>query len=144
MATLEDIVASLTDRLRSLEIENQALNKELAPTVCVNPKPLSRQVRWLPQTLSRIHKPAGTGLSTTRQRYDTDRKKIATLGTLLTDKALSGTTRTSNSRTIRVRLSSWSAFKERMKATFGEINQEQVSETKLRALSIFYFNKSHY
>ncbi|KAH9244935.1 hypothetical protein BASA81_017609, partial [Batrachochytrium salamandrivorans] len=61
------------------------------------------------------------------QRYDTDRKKIATLGTLLTDKALAWyNPYIEQPEHYAYDLSSWSAFKARMKATFGEINQEQT------------------
>ncbi|KAH9270319.1 hypothetical protein BASA83_007660 [Batrachochytrium salamandrivorans] len=53
------------------------------------------------------------------QRYDTDRKKIATLGTLLTDKALSWyNPYIEQPERYAYDLSSWSAFKARMKATF--------------------------
>ncbi|KAH9263805.1 hypothetical protein BASA83_012791 [Batrachochytrium salamandrivorans] len=72
MASLEDIVASLTDRLRSLELENQALQQG------TRPETLSWYNPYIEQP----------------ERYAYD-------------------------------LSSWSAFKARMKATFGEINQEQ-------------------
>ncbi|KAH9260874.1 hypothetical protein BASA82_001106 [Batrachochytrium salamandrivorans] len=39
MTNLEEIVASLTDRLRSLELENQALQQGIRPKIYVNPKP---------------------------------------------------------------------------------------------------------
>ncbi|KAH6570060.1 hypothetical protein BASA60_007987 [Batrachochytrium salamandrivorans] len=102
MANLEDIVASLTDRLRSLELKTKPFNKEFAPTVYVNQRRSPRQVRWLPQTLSRIYKPAGTGSVVVQPLYRT-------------------------AGPVRYDLSSWSAFKARMKATFGEINQEQLT-----------------
>ncbi|KAH6584020.1 hypothetical protein BASA61_007783 [Batrachochytrium salamandrivorans] len=62
------------------------------------------------------------------QRYDTDRKKIATLGTLLTDKALAWyNPYIEQPEHYAYDLSSWLTFKARMKATFGEINQEQLT-----------------
>ncbi|KAH9266090.1 hypothetical protein BASA83_010830 [Batrachochytrium salamandrivorans] len=66
-------------------------------------------------------------------------KKIATLGTLLTDKALSWyNPYIEQPERYAYDLSSWSTFKARMKATFGEINQEQVSETKIGHSDKFY------
>ncbi|KAH6572736.1 hypothetical protein BASA60_006410 [Batrachochytrium salamandrivorans] len=113
MATLEDIVASLTDRLRLLELENQALQQGARPDNIRELKAAlpdkfdgtRRHFRGFINQLELV-------FQLQDKRYNTDRKKIATLGTLLTDKP---------------------AFKSRMKTTFGEINQEQVSETKLRA-----------
>ncbi|KAH6566515.1 hypothetical protein BASA60_009448 [Batrachochytrium salamandrivorans] len=99
MASLEDIVASLTDRLRSLELKTKPFNKEFAPKVCVNPKAAlpdkfdgtRRHFRGFINQLELV-------FQLQDKRYDTDRKKIATLGTLLTDKACPGTIRTLNSR----------------------------------------------
>ncbi|KAH9263096.1 hypothetical protein BASA83_013558 [Batrachochytrium salamandrivorans] len=54
MASLEDIVASLTDRLRSLELENQALQQGIRPENIREPKARTpRQVRRHPQTFPR-------------------------------------------------------------------------------------------
>ncbi|KAH9244757.1 hypothetical protein BASA81_017815 [Batrachochytrium salamandrivorans] len=90
MASLEDIVASLTDRLRSLEIENQALQQGIRPENLREPKAAlpdkfdgtRRHFRGFINQLElvfpayRISGTIPTG------------KKIANLWTLLTDKAL--------------------------------------------------------
>ncbi|KAH6597805.1 hypothetical protein BASA50_004150 [Batrachochytrium salamandrivorans] len=69
-------------------------------------------------------------------RYDTDRKKIAMLGTLLTGNALSRYNPCLEKPDLfRYDLSTWPRFKEKFCATFGEINQEQVSEARLRILT---------
>ncbi|KAH9264030.1 hypothetical protein BASA83_012501 [Batrachochytrium salamandrivorans] len=89
MSNLKEIVASLTDRLRSLELENQTLQQ-------VNHFANSREPKAaLPDKFdgSRRHfrgfmNQLELVFQLQDQRYDTDRKKIATLGTLLTDKAL--------------------------------------------------------
>ncbi|KAH9250121.1 hypothetical protein BASA81_012076 [Batrachochytrium salamandrivorans] len=61
-------------------------------------------------------------------RYDTDRKMIAMLGTLLTGNALSWyNPYLEKPDLFRYDLSTWPRFKEKFRATFGEINQEQVS-----------------
>ncbi|KAH6596373.1 hypothetical protein BASA61_003498 [Batrachochytrium salamandrivorans] len=90
MSTLEDIVASLTDRIRSLEIKNQALKQGIFSDSLHEPKAAlpnkfdgsRRHFRGFINQLELV-------FQLQDQRYDTDRKKIATLGTLLTDKALS-------------------------------------------------------
>ncbi|KAH6575554.1 hypothetical protein BASA62_001854, partial [Batrachochytrium salamandrivorans] len=133
MSKLQKVVASLTDRLRSLDLENQAFNKEVAPPkVYVNQRPLCRTSSMDPaDTFRGFINQLELVFQLQDKRYDTDRKKIATLGTLLTDKALSWyNPYIEQPERYAYDLSSWSAFKARMKATFGEINQEQVSETK--------------
>ncbi|KAH6596159.1 hypothetical protein BASA61_003554 [Batrachochytrium salamandrivorans] len=90
MTNLEEIVASLTDRLRSLELENQALQQGIRPENIREPKAAlpdkfdgtRRHFRGFINQLELV-------FQLQDKRYDTDRKKIATLGTLLTDKALS-------------------------------------------------------
>ncbi|KAH6596498.1 hypothetical protein BASA50_005078 [Batrachochytrium salamandrivorans] len=90
MSNLEEIVASLTDRLRSLEMENQALQQGLRLDSLREPKAAlpnkfdgsRRHFRGFINQLELV-------FQLQDKRYDTDRKKIATLGTLLTDKALS-------------------------------------------------------
>ncbi|KAH9244446.1 hypothetical protein BASA81_018138, partial [Batrachochytrium salamandrivorans] len=65
-------------------------------------------------------------------RYDTDRKKIAMLGTLLNGNALSWYNPYLEKPDIfQYDLSTWPRFKEKFRATFGEVNQEQVSESRL-------------
>ncbi|KAH6571389.1 hypothetical protein BASA50_004149 [Batrachochytrium salamandrivorans] len=90
MATLEDIVASLTDRLRLLELENQALQQGARPDNIRELKAAlpdkfdgtRRHFRGFINQLELV-------FQLQDKRYNTDRKKIATLGTLLTDKVLS-------------------------------------------------------
>ncbi|KAH6583195.1 hypothetical protein BASA60_001585 [Batrachochytrium salamandrivorans] len=127
MSTLEDIVASLTDRIGSLEIKNQALKQEIFSDNLHEPKAAlpnkfdgsRRNFRGFINQLELV-------FQLQDQRYDTDRKKIATLGTLLTDKALSWfNPYIEQPEHYAYDLSSWSTFKERMKATFGEINQSK-------------------
>ncbi|KAH9264132.1 hypothetical protein BASA83_012385 [Batrachochytrium salamandrivorans] len=85
MVALEDIVASLTERLRSLEIENQALQQGIRPENLREPKAAlpdkfdgtRRHFRGFINQLELV-------FQLQDKRYDTDRKKIATLGTLLT------------------------------------------------------------
>ncbi|KAH9262522.1 hypothetical protein BASA83_013785 [Batrachochytrium salamandrivorans] len=65
-------------------------------------------------------------------RYDTDRKMIAMLGTLLTGNALAWyNPYLEKPDLFHYDLSTWPRFKEKLRATFGEINQEQVSEARL-------------
>ncbi|KAH9270322.1 hypothetical protein BASA83_007663 [Batrachochytrium salamandrivorans] len=89
MSNLKEIVASLTDRLRSLELENQTLQQD--------------------------------------QRYDTDRKKIATLGTLLTDKALAWYNPYIEQPDTTPTTYPLGDLQSKDEGNFGEINQEQVS-----------------
>ncbi|KAH6565699.1 hypothetical protein BASA60_009836, partial [Batrachochytrium salamandrivorans] len=120
MTNLEEIVASLTDRLRSLELENQALQQGIRPENIREPKAAlpdkfdgtRRHFRGFINQLELV-------FQLQDKRYDTDRKKIATLGTLLTDKALSWyNPYIEQPERYAYDLSSWSAFKARMKGNF--------------------------
>ncbi|KAH9245822.1 hypothetical protein BASA81_016656 [Batrachochytrium salamandrivorans] len=88
MTNLEEIVASLTDRLRSLEIENQALQQGTRPDSLREPKAAlpdkfdgsRRHFRGFINQLELV-------FQLQDKRYDTDRKKIATLGASIRDQA---------------------------------------------------------
>ncbi|KAH9269923.1 hypothetical protein BASA83_008081 [Batrachochytrium salamandrivorans] len=79
MASLEDIVASLTDRLRSLELETKPFNKELAPKVYVNQRPPCRTSLMDLAELPRIYKPVELVFSNYRTSVRYRPKEIATL-----------------------------------------------------------------
>ncbi|KAH9275225.1 hypothetical protein BASA83_002456 [Batrachochytrium salamandrivorans] len=76
MTNLEEIVASLTDRLRSLEIENQALQQGIRPDSLREPKAAlpdkfdgsRRHFRGFINQLELV-------FQLQDKRYDTDRKK---------------------------------------------------------------------
>ncbi|KAH9263037.1 hypothetical protein BASA83_013650 [Batrachochytrium salamandrivorans] len=123
MTSLEDIVASLTDRIRSLEIKNQALNKKSFPIVYMNQRQLFPTSLMALADTSEDSLTSWNWFSNFRINVMTlTARKIATLGTLLTDKALSWyNPYIEQPERYAYDLSSWSAFKERMKATFGEI-----------------------
>ncbi|KAH9271286.1 hypothetical protein BASA83_006613 [Batrachochytrium salamandrivorans] len=119
MSTLEDIVASLTDRIRSLEIKNQALKQGIFSDSLHEPKAAlpnkfdgsRRNFRGFINQLELV-------FQLQDQRYDMTERKCY-LGTLLTDKALSWfNPYIEQPERYAYDLSSWSAFKERMKATF--------------------------
>ncbi|KAH9271471.1 hypothetical protein BASA83_006324 [Batrachochytrium salamandrivorans] len=118
---------------QGLRLPNAVNQNDLAPWLA----PVVDNVDFFYDGTSRT----GTGLSTPGPRYDTDRKKIATLGTLLTDKALAWyNPYIEQPEHYAYDLSSWSAFKERMKATFGEINQEAgLRKSKLPCAKASHF-----
>jgi hypothetical protein len=78
-------------------------------------------------------------------RYTTDGSKIATLGTLLTDKALAWYVPfLEKPELYQEELASWPLFKSKMAKTFGEIDQASVSANKLRKLNQGSGMVSHY
>ena len=78
-------------------------------------------------------------------RYSSDGSRIATLGTLLTDKALSWYVPfLEKPELYQEELSSWPLFKSKMAKTFGEIDQVTVSANKLRKLAQGTGMVSHY
>ncbi|KAH6569333.1 hypothetical protein BASA62_004952 [Batrachochytrium salamandrivorans] len=105
MASLEDIVASLTDRLRSLEIENQALQQGIRPESLREPKAA------LPDKFdgSRRHfRGFINQLELVFQLQDSDTiptaRKLRPSVPYSRIRLCLGTTRTSNSRNVCVRL----------------------------------------
>ncbi|KAH9263065.1 hypothetical protein BASA83_013624 [Batrachochytrium salamandrivorans] len=104
---LEEIVASLTDRLRSLELENQALQQGIRPESIREPKAA------LPDKFDGTRRHFRGFINQLELVFQLQDKRLRDMRTTI----------------IMVGFQS-----EEEKATFGEINQEQVSETKLRAL----------
>ncbi|KAH6571191.1 hypothetical protein BASA62_004014, partial [Batrachochytrium salamandrivorans] len=155
MTTLEKLVSSLSARIKLLEDENETLridaqesraiaNKEMLESTISESTPVStlepkvslpdkfdgtrRNFRGFINQLEHVFQIQAS-------RYDTDRKKIAMLGTLLTGNALAWyNPYLEKPDLFRYNLSTWPRFKKKFRAAFREINQEQVSEARLRAL----------
>ncbi|KAH6566543.1 hypothetical protein BASA62_006640 [Batrachochytrium salamandrivorans] len=89
MSNIEKIVASLTDRLRSLKIEDQALQQEIWPDRLCEPKvALPDKFDGSCLYFSGFINQLELVFQLQSDRYNTDQKMIATLGTLLTGNAL--------------------------------------------------------
>ncbi|KAH9244959.1 hypothetical protein BASA81_017608 [Batrachochytrium salamandrivorans] len=127
-----ETLSPLTDRLRHSKLKTKPCNKAFAPKICVNPKPLYPTSSTAPADTFADSLTSWNWSFNFRTSGTIPTKENCTLGTLLTDKLYPGTIRTSSSRAVRLRSVIMVGFKARMKATFGEINQEQVSETKIR------------
>ncbi|KAH9262991.1 hypothetical protein BASA83_013711 [Batrachochytrium salamandrivorans] len=158
MASLEDIASSLSARLKLLEDENESLKVDAQKSradckigaILDHTTTNSTPISLLEPKASLPDKFDGTRrnfrgfinqlelvFQLQASRYDTDRKMIAMLGTLLDWKR----TRMVQSDTWRkpdlfqYDLSTWPRFKGENFALHSEkVNQEQVSEARLRAL----------
>ncbi|KAH9270795.1 hypothetical protein BASA83_007165 [Batrachochytrium salamandrivorans] len=137
----ENVLDNGTVWTRFDSTKTKPFNKEFAPKIYVNPKPHSPTSSTAPAGHFRgFINQLELVFQSRDKRYDTDRKKIATLGTLLTDKALSGTTLISNSRNgMPTIIFMMSAFKARMKATFGEIKTKSKYPRPSSGLSDKWF-----
>ncbi|KAH6584380.1 hypothetical protein BASA61_007494 [Batrachochytrium salamandrivorans] len=155
MASLEEILSSLSARLKLLEDKNETLKVDAQESRAIANRAMSGNIQFAKHAPVSTLEPKARlpdKFDGTRRnfrgfinqlelvfqlqasRYDTDRKKIAMLGTLLTGNALSWyNPYIEKPDLFQYDLSTWPRFKEKFRATFGEINQEQVSESKLRA-----------
>ena len=154
MPSLEEIIESLGRRLENLESQNRLLRQQVdnnsnafalsqalnetpqinhsnkEPKVSLPPKfnGNRKEFRGFINQLELVFRLQPT-------RYNSDKIKTATLGTLLSDKALSWyNPYLENPESFTEDLNSWPIFKAKFKATFGEINQELNSENELRNL----------
>ncbi|KAH6581149.1 hypothetical protein BASA61_009221 [Batrachochytrium salamandrivorans] len=152
MVSLEELVSSLSARLKLLEDENELLKVDAQESRAIANRAMlentiseSAPVSTMEPKASLPDKFDGTRknfrgfinqlelvFQLQASRYDTDRKMIAMLGTLLTGNALAWyNPYLEKPDLFRYDLSTWPRFKEKFRATFGEINQEQVSEARL-------------
>ncbi|KAH9263637.1 hypothetical protein BASA83_012945 [Batrachochytrium salamandrivorans] len=152
MASLEEILSSLSARLRLLENENESLKVDIQESRAIANRAIlehtitgNAHMSILEPKASLPDKFDGTRknfrgfinqlelvFQLQASRYDTDRKKIAMLGTLLNGNALSWyNPYLEKPDLFQYDLSTWPRFKEKFCATFGEINQEQVSEARI-------------
>ena len=146
----------LTERLQALEQENSRLRQPSAETNLPPYLPAAAALREpkvsLPAKFSGIRKDFRGFINQLElvfqlqpTRYVSDNTKIATLGTLLSDQALSWYVPfIEKPELYREQLNSWPAFKSGMAKTFGEIDQTTVSANKLRKLTQGTGMASHY
>jgi hypothetical protein len=140
MPTLESTIQDLSNRLAQLEVENQALRQA---QVQLPSSPPSEPKISFPEKFSGDTTSFRGFLNQLElifrlqpNRYANDAVKVATVGTLLTEKALAWyNPYLEHAERYAEILNSWSQFKQLFTATFGDIDQALRSANSIRKLT---------
>ncbi|KAH9263040.1 hypothetical protein BASA83_013656 [Batrachochytrium salamandrivorans] len=153
--TFEEMLESMSARLHLIEAENESLKMDaqesraianqamLENTVSPNHPPYTKEPRvCLPDKFDGTRKHFRGFINQLElvfqlqsDRYNTDQKMIATLGTLLTGNALAWyNPYLEKPHLYEYDLSAWPRFKEKLRATFGEINQPSLQNSNFAPL----------